>query len=64
MKLPIPIKCPASKHTMQVLLETMRPGAGTNCSRCGIAIRFTGDDGAKAQKALDDLTDGLRGFGR
>jgi uncharacterized C2H2 Zn-finger protein len=33
----------------------MIPGASRSCPYCGTVFQFTGDDGRKVQKALDDL---------
>jgi transcription initiation factor IIE alpha subunit len=60
MKLEFNLECPNCKAKMVQTVEGMRPGAGRTCPKCGAVIRFTGDDGRKAQKALDDLTSTIK----
>jgi len=40
---------------MKIKVEDIRPGGKKNCPSCRAEISFTGDDGRKAQKAMDDL---------
>lgn len=54
-KLEFDIECPNCHRTIRVRVEDMRPGKSTKCSSCGTILEFTGDDGRKIQKSLDDL---------
>ena len=56
MKVEIDIKCPACEHTIKVALGNMRPGNSRDCPRCRRRINFTGDDGSKVQRNLDQAT--------
>jgi transcription initiation factor IIE alpha subunit len=60
MKLEFDLECPNCKRKMAQKVEAMRPGASRRCPSCGAEITFSGDDGRKAQKALDDLTKSLK----
>jgi transcription initiation factor IIE alpha subunit len=60
MKLEFDLECPNCKRKMAQKVEAMRPGSSTRCPGCGAEIRFSGDDGRRAQKALDDLTKSLK----
>jgi len=55
MKLEHDLDCPHCKRAFRQKLEEMRPGAIRICPHCEIRIEFTGDDGRKAQRVLDDL---------
>lgn len=54
MKLEVDIRCPNCSRKFKQRVEDMRPGKSKRCS-CGTTIKFTGDDGRKAQRALDSL---------
>ncbi len=41
----------------------MRPGRTRTCPNCACQINFTGDDGRKTQKALNDLEKSLKKLG-
>ncbi len=60
MKLEANVECPRCKKMIKVKVEDMRPGKKMNCPRCRTEISFTGDDGRKAQKSIDDLTKSLK----
>jgi len=60
MKLEADIECPGCKRKIKVKVVDMRPGRTKNCPRCRAEISFTGDDGRKAQKAIDDLEKSLK----
>lgn len=60
MKLELPLECPTCKHQMKLPVEEMRPGSTRRCAKCGTEFRFSGDDGRKTQKALDDLSKSLK----
>jgi hydrogenase maturation factor HypF (carbamoyltransferase family) len=62
-KLEIEIACPECNREFKQRVEDMRPGKSRKCPGCGVEIKFTGDDGRKAQKALDDLNKSLGKLG-
>lgn len=49
------IQCPNCKRGIKIRVEEMVPGRSKKCPNCQTSIKFTGDDGRKAQEALDDL---------
>ena len=55
MKLEVNVECPNCKRKMKVKVEDMHPGRKKSCPSCSAEINFTGDDGRKAQKAIDDF---------
>lgn len=55
MKLEFDLACPNCGRKMKQKVEKMRPGNSRLCPSCGTRIEFSGDDGRKAQKAIDDL---------
>lgn len=55
MDLDIDIECPSCKKKISVKVKEMVPGRKKKCPSCRSEIKFSGDDGRKAQKALDDL---------
>jgi hydrogenase maturation factor HypF (carbamoyltransferase family) len=60
MKLEVDIKCPNCEKEFKEKLERMRPGMTRSCPHCGNAIKFTGDDVGKIQKAVDDFVRSLK----
>ena len=60
MKMEISITCPNCKRQFDQRVEDMRPRNTRQCPSCGSVIQFTGDDGRKTQRALDDLQKSLR----
>lgn len=59
------VKCPNCGKPIRVKVREMVPGRSRACPhQCGATIRFTGDDGRKVQKALDDLERTIQRFGR
>lgn len=60
MKLEVDLTCPGCSKTLNVKVESMRPGKQTKCRYCGAQIKFSGDDGRKIQKSLDDLAKAFR----
>ena len=54
-KLKFDMRCPFCKKKFEQKIEDMRPGKSRSCPYCSAKIEFTGDDGRKAQKAIDDL---------
>lgn len=55
MKLEVEVTCPKCKGKFKQRVEAMRPGASRRCPYCGVTIEFEGDDGRKAQQAMDGL---------
>ena len=58
------ISCPSCQRKITIKVKEMVPGQTKNCPSCGLVIRFSGDDGRKAQRALDDLQKTLKSLGR
>lgn len=54
-KLAAEVNCPNCETALRINVEDMIPGTSRSCPSCGATIRFTGDDGRRAQRALDDL---------
>ena len=59
-KLQAEITCPTCSRKVAIRVEQMAPGRSQTCPSCGTVFKFTGDDGGRAQKALDDLERTLR----
>ena len=57
------IRCPKCNRKLSINVKEMVPGHAKYCT-CGCEIRFSGDDGRKAQQALDDLERKLRRVSR
>lgn len=55
MDLEFDLTCPKCKRKSKQKVKQMIPGSSRSCPYCGTLFQFTGDDGRKAQKALDDL---------
>lgn len=60
MDLETEIKCPSCGRNLKIKAREMIPGRSQNCPGCGTRVRFSGDDGRKTQKALDDVTKTLK----
>ncbi len=60
MQLKVNPKCPRCHEKMTVALGEIAPGRTTQCPFCGATIRFSGDDGSKVQRAVDDLEQKVR----
>ncbi len=54
-KLEADITCPSCGRTVRIKVEEMVPGRSRKCPSCDTVFKFSGDDGRKAQNALDDL---------
>lgn len=54
MELKTEITCPQCRRKLPVRVAEMVPGREQKCV-CGLTIKFKGDDGRKAQNAMDDL---------
>jgi len=55
MKLESEVQCPSCKRKMRIKAEEMIPGKKKTCPSCREEIAFSGDDGRKVQKAIDDF---------
>jgi DNA-directed RNA polymerase subunit RPC12/RpoP len=64
MKLEADLNCPNCGGKFKQRIEDMRPGRSRVCPHCSARIQFTGDDGRKAQKAIDDLEKELKKLSR
>jgi len=53
----IEMPCPRCGRKFPLPLEEMRAGEARACPHCGSTITFSGADGSKVQKALDELCD-------
>jgi len=60
MKLEVDVECHSCKRKMKVKVEDMRPGRKKNCPSCRAEISFTGNDGRKAKKAIDDFEKSIK----
>lgn len=60
MKLETEIECPNCKRKIKIKVEEIVPNKSKNCNWCKAEIKFTGDDGRKAQKSLDDFEKSLK----
>jgi len=63
-KIEADIPCSKCGRNFRQRIEDMIPGRTRSCPFCSVEIRFTGDDGRKAQRALDDLERTVRRLGR
>lgn len=63
-KLEADLPCPNCRRKFRQRIEDMVPGRTRRCPFCAIEIKFTGDDGRKAQRALDDLERTFKRLGR
>lgn len=64
MELKADVKCPACGYKLIIKVADMVPGRRQNCPKCRATISFTGDDGRKAQGALDDLEKTIKKLSR
>ncbi len=60
MNLEAKMNCPNCNKNISVLIKEMIPGRRKRCSSCNADIKFSGDDGRRAQKALDDFEKSLK----
>lgn len=58
------IECLGCGHKVTIKVREMVPGRTKNCPYCAAKFRFTGDDGRKVQRGLDDLERQLRKLSR
>lgn len=62
--LEVKISCPNCEGIVRIKVKDMVPGRSKPCPHCQVSFKFTGDDGRKAQRALDNLERTLKKFGR
>lgn len=60
MKLETDVECPGCKRKIKIKIEEMVPGKKKKCPNCNAEISFTGDDGRKTQRAVDDFEKNLK----
>lgn len=60
MDLAFDIECPGCKRKISIKAKEMVPGRKKICPNCKAEITFSGDDGRKAQKALDNLEKSMK----
>ena len=63
MRLSGEFPCPRCKKTFHQFIDEMIPGNERKCPNCQETIRFSGDDGRRAQDAVDGLVKRLRELG-
>lgn len=64
MDLEADVQCPGCNRKMKIKVKEMVPGRKKTCRYCSAEIHFTGDDGRKAQRAVDDLERTLKSLFR
>jgi ribosomal protein S27AE len=64
MELKKDIKCPNCGRMFTIKVRDMVPGRKDRCPNCGAGVSFTGADGRKVQRALDDLQRTLKKLSR
>lgn len=64
MKLQVDIICPRCSRRIRQAVGDMRPGRSRDCPGCDTRFQFTGDDGRKTQRALDDLERSVKRLSR
>ncbi len=58
------VGCPNCHHQIRIKVKEMVPGRIRHCPYCQTEIRFSGDDGRKTQKELDDFEKSLKDLSR
>ena len=64
MELKSSFSCPKCGYQLSIKVRDMIPGRSQACPKCHTPIRFEGDDGRKAQRAMDDLQNALKKLSR
>ncbi len=54
-KVQVEIACPGCQQKFPMALEDITPGRSQACPSCGTTMKFSGAEGGKLQKALDQL---------
>lgn len=62
--LEVEIACPGCRRKFRVKVKDMVPGRSRACPWCSVVVEFTGDDGRKVQRGLDDFEKALKRIGR
>ncbi len=60
MKPDIDVTCPNCKKKTKTKLEKLIPGTSMTCSHCKATIEFSGNDGRKTQKTINDFLKKLK----
>lgn len=55
MDLDFDLECPNCKKKIKIKVKEMSPGKKRNCPNCKSEILFSGSDGSKIQKEIDNL---------
>jgi CDGSH-type Zn-finger protein len=58
------VRCPGCGHRVRIRVREMVPGRSKRCPYCSTTFKFSGDDGRKAQRAVDDLERTLKRLSR
>jgi DNA-directed RNA polymerase subunit RPC12/RpoP len=58
------IRCRNCGHKTRIRVKEMIPGRSKRCSGCGTTLQFSGDDGRRVQRSLDDLEPQLKRLSR
>jgi hypothetical protein len=59
-KLSFDLNCPNCNNKLKIRVDEMYPGNSKYCPYCNTLIQFTGDDGRKIEKSLDDLDKNIK----
>ncbi|MCW7467799.1 hypothetical protein ND864_18920 [Leptospira levettii] len=60
MKLDVDVTCANCKKKTKTKVEKLIPGKSMTCPHCNATIVFSGDDGRKIQKSMDDFLKKLK----
>lgn len=60
MDLDTDFECPNCSRKIKIKIGEMVPERKKRCPSCRAEITFSGDDGRKTQKAMDDLEKSLK----
>jgi hypothetical protein len=56
--------CPNCKRQFKIKVKEMVPGRSKSCPFCRTRLSFTGADGRKAQRAMDELQKTIKKLSR
>lgn len=62
--LEVDFNCPNCHYQMRIPIKNMVPGRSITCPSCQSPIEFTGDDGSKMQKELDNFEKSIKKLNR
>jgi len=54
-KVQVEVPCPGCQQKFPMALEDIAPGRSQACPSCGTTMKFSGAEGGKLQKVLDQL---------